>query len=173
MHQSEKYLPPWLMLCNKMWISSMTINITEMRQSIKIQVSYLILMILLHEELISDHLQLQNHLGEAPLLVYEGLAAEGLLQGGTMRVQLGIAANHTTQAKISTCSKRKRQSIWRRGHQLFRAMLKIQRTRLDCAAFRAGEIIRVDNAKSCCVSCRRGINLNAHYVQRRSGVLNK
>lgn len=65
------------------------------------QVSYLILMILLHEELISDHLQLQNHLGEAPLLVYEGLAAEGLLQGGTMRVQLGIAANHTTQAKIS------------------------------------------------------------------------
>jgi hypothetical protein len=58
-------------------------------------------MILLHQELISDHLQLQNHLGEAPLLVHEGLATEGLLQGGTMRVQLGIAANHKTQAKIT------------------------------------------------------------------------
>jgi hypothetical protein len=76
------------------------------------KVSYLILMILLHQELISDHLQLQNHLGEAPLLVYEGLATEGLLQGGTMRVQLGIAANHTTQTKISITLKKYKRAIF-------------------------------------------------------------
>lgn len=38
-------------------------------------------------------------------------------------------------------------------HQLFTPMLKIQRTRLDCFV---GEIIRVDNAKSCAVCVLAG-----------------
>jgi hypothetical protein len=111
------------------------------KKSVFEKVSYLILMILLHQELISDHLQLQNHLGEAPLLVYEGLATKGLLQGGTMRVQLGIAANHKTQAKIRTAHKKsiqKDRAVANAAgsvcHQLFTPMLKIQRTRLDCFA---------------------------------------